>query len=161
MSTITSFLMADRMLCERLFQRADSAVRRRSWMMASFAIVRFGRALNKHLAMEEAVVFKALEQYTSDARKPVAAMLLEHRRLRQFADSAATAIRRRKARDFMSAASSLRLMMQEHSAKEEGIVLRMADHLLRPAARFLVEAMQSLEMRAGMGRSEARAACMA
>jgi hypothetical protein len=42
--------------------------------------------------------------------------------------------------------------MEDHCMKEEGIVLAMADHFLRPAARFLVEAMQSLRQKARLDR---------
>jgi hypothetical protein len=87
MPTITTFLKSDRLLCDRLFRRVEQAVRRRSWRSACCAIERFNRALKQHLLMEEQVLFKALEQYSSDAAKSVAAVLQEHRQLRQVAAS--------------------------------------------------------------------------
>lgn len=151
MPTITTFLKSDRLLCDRLFHRVEQAVRRRSWRSACCAIERFNRALKQHLLMEEQVLFKALEQYSSDAAKSVAAMLQEHRQLRQVAASVTSAIRLCNARAFSGAAASLQMMMQEHCAKEEGVVLRMADHFLRPATRFLIDSMRSLQSRPGPG----------
>jgi hypothetical protein len=75
MSDITTFLRADRIACDRLFRRVENAVRRRSWPAAFGANARFERALNQHLLMEEQVLFKALEQYASDASKPIADIL--------------------------------------------------------------------------------------
>jgi hypothetical protein len=48
--------------------------------------------------------------------------------------------------DILKRLSRLRLMMREHRTKEVGIALLMADHFLRPAARFLIDAMRAVEM---------------
>ena len=153
MSDITTFLKTDRIACDRLFRRVERAVKRRSWLAAFGANARFENALNQHLLMEEEVLFRALEQYTSDARKPIAEMLAEHRQLRHAAAALSAAIRRCNAQSFFGLASALRLMMQEHCMKEEGIVLMMADHCLRPAARFLIDSMRALEARAASHQS--------
>lgn len=151
MSNITTFLRTDRIACDRLFRRVEHAVRRRSWLAAVGANVRFENALNQHLMMEEEVLFRALEQYTSDARKPIAAMRLEHQQLRRFVAGATAAILRCHAQSFFNSASAFRLMMAEHCRKEEGIVLAMADHFLRPAARFLIDSMRAVETRSAGG----------
>lgn len=148
MSDITTFLKTDRIVCDRLFRRVEQAVKRRSWLAAFDANAQFETALNQHLLMEEEVLFKALEQYTSDARKPIAEMLAEHQQLRHVAAGLTAAIRRCNAQSFLGIASALRLMMAEHCMKEEGIVLLMADHCLRPAARFLIDSMRAVEVRA-------------
>lgn len=146
MSDITTFLKANRVACDRLFKRVENAVRRRSWLAAFGANARFEKALNQHLLMEEQVLFKALEQYTSDASKPISAMVREHQQLRHVAAMVTAAIRRGHAQSFFSIAAALRLMMREHCTKEEGILLLMADHFLRPAARFLIDAMRAVEV---------------
>lgn len=147
MSDITTFLRTDRIACDRLFRRVENAVKRRCWRAAFGANAQFESALNQHLLMEEEVLFRALEQYTSDARKPIAAMLREHQQMRRAAAAASAAIRRCHARHFFRIASALRLMMAEHCIKEEGIVLKMADHFLCPAARFLIDSMRAMEKR--------------
>jgi hypothetical protein len=48
--------------------------------------------------------------------------------------------------DILKRLSRLRLMVPEHCTKEVGIALLMADHFLRPAARFLIDAMRAVEM---------------
>jgi hemerythrin-like domain-containing protein len=154
MSDITTFLRADRIACDRLFRRVENAVRRRSWLAAFGANARFQRALNQHLLMEEQVLFKALEQYTSEASKPIVDMLREHQQLRHIAATATAAVRRCHAQSFFGIATALRLMVREHCTKEEGIVLLMADHFLRPAARFLIDAMRAVEMPANSEYSQ-------
>jgi hemerythrin-like domain-containing protein len=159
MSTITTFLKNDRILCDQLFERAGNAVKRRVWRQAGHAIDRFAEALGQHLAMEEDVLFKALVQYTGEASKPIAALLLEHRQLRRLTDRARSAIRRRDSPDFLEVAAMLRSRMAAHCSMEEGIILLMADQLLRPAARFIVETMRSVKPGTGIGcASLARAA---
>ena len=152
MSTITTFLKKDRVRCDRLFQAADDAVTRQLWRKAGAAIDRFASALNRHLAMEEDVLFTALVQYTGEAGKPITVLLREHRQLRRLAMRARAAVRRRNGREFTDVAAGLRCAMEDHCMKEEGIVLAMADHFLRPAARFLVEAMQCLRRKASLDR---------
>lgn len=161
MPTISTFLKSDRLVCDRLFQRVEQAVRRRSWRAASCAIERFDRAFRQHLLMEEEVLFKALEQYSSAGGKSVAAMSQEHCQLRQVAANVTSAIRLCNARAFAHAASALRLMMQEHCAKEEGVVLQMADHFLRPATSFLIDSMRSLQRPTGSGHLVMKPACLA
>jgi iron-sulfur cluster repair protein YtfE (RIC family) len=151
MSTITIFLKKDRQLCDHFLDLADNAVKRQFWRKAGATIDRFAVALYQHMAMEEGILFTALAQYTSEANRPIADLLLEHRQLRRLAICAASAVRRRNAADFKHVAAALRGMMEEHCMKEERILLTMADHLLRPAARFLVEAMQRLKSQSGAG----------
>ena len=158
MSDISTFLKTDRIACDRLFRRVEQAVTRRSWLAAFGANARFEAALNQHLLMEELVLFKALEQYTSDARRPIAEMLAEHQQLRQVAAGLRAAIRRCNARSFFGIAGAFRQMMAEHCMKEESIVLSMADHCLRPAARFLVDSMRAVEARAGIDQAQAQRA---
>ena len=153
MSTITTFLKKDRHLCDHLLDIAGNAVKRQFWRKAGAAIDRFAVALDEHMAMEEDVIFTALAQYTGEASKPIADLLLEHRQLRRLTICAASAVRRRNAADFQQVAAALRDMMEEHCMKEERILLFMADHFLRPAARFLVEAMQRLKNQSGAGCS--------
>lgn len=148
MSDITTFLKTDRIACDRLFRRVERAVKRRSWLAALGANARFETALSQHLLMEEEVLFRALGQYTSDANKPIAEMLAEHRQLRHVAAALTAAIRRCHAQSFFAIAGALRLMMADHCMKEEGILLSMADHCLRPAARFLIDSMRAVEARA-------------
>lgn len=152
MSTITTFLKTDRILCDQLFELVRNAVKRQSWRKAGHAIDRFSRALGRHLAMEEDVLFKALAQYTGEAEKPIEALLLEHQQLRELTTRAASAIRRRDSPAFVDVAVLLRNTMKDHCSKEEGIVLLMADHFLRPAARFLVEAMAAVRSKTRGGR---------
>lgn len=158
MSDISTFLKTDRIACDRLFQRVEQAVKRRSWLAAYGANARFEAALNQHLLMEEEVLFRALEQYTSDARQPVAEMLAEHQQLRQVAAGLRAAIRRCNAQSCFGIAGVLRLMMAEHCMKEESILLLMADHCLRPAARFLVDSMRAVEARARSNQAQAQRA---
>jgi iron-sulfur cluster repair protein YtfE (RIC family) len=151
MSMIATFLKKDRHLCDRLLDIADNAVKRQFWRKATPAIDRFAVALDEHMAMEEDVIFAALAQYTGEASKPIADLLLEHERLRRLTICAASAVRRRNAADFLQVAAALRGMLEEHCMKEERILLFMADHFLRPAARFLVEAMQRLKNQSSAG----------
>jgi hemerythrin-like domain-containing protein len=161
MSDITTFLKIDRIACDRLFRRVEQAVKRRSWVAAFGANARFEAALYQHLLMEEEVLFRALEQYTSDARRLVAEMLAEHQQLRQVAAGLRAAIRRCNAQSFCGIAGVLRLMMAEHCMKEESILLLMADHCLRPAARFLVDSMRAVKARAGSKQAQAQRAGLA
>jgi hemerythrin-like domain-containing protein len=96
--------------------------------------------------MEAEVLVRALEQYSGDAGKPIAAMVLEHQRMRRAAAGATAAIRRCNAGSFLVNAKALCLIMAEHCRKEEGMVLAMADHYLRPAARFLIDSMRAMEI---------------
>lgn len=93
----------------------------------------FARGLERHIAVEEAIVFPAFEEATGQppTAGPTAVMREEHRIIRsllqeiaaELADPAASPIDRRR---------SLAWILGEHNAKEEQILYPMTDATLGP-----------------------------
>jgi iron-sulfur cluster repair protein YtfE (RIC family) len=152
-SSIGAFLQTDRLHCDVLLSDAETLVQASLWIRAARIMDRFDDAFRRHLLMEENILFPALEQYNSNILKPTVLMRREHRRLCRLAAGVARAIKQRHARRFLAAAGLLRLAMAAHCIKEEGVLFRMADHVLHPAARFLIGEMHALKCAPGTGRA--------
>lgn len=152
-SSINSFLQADRLHCDALLAAAATLVQAALWRRAARTMDRFDDALRSHLLMEENILFPALEQYNRNIQKPTVLMRREHRRLCKLAAGVARAIKQRHARRFLAAAGLLRLAMAAHCVKEEGVLFVMADHVLHPAARFLIGEMHALKYAPGTARA--------
>lgn len=145
MLTISSFLQADRVHCDHLLARAEALAQGFLWVRARCIMARFDAAFQTHLRMEEHVLFAALEQYCGDVLKPTALMRREHQQLKKLSGSAARAVKKGNVRRFLGAAKLLRQAMDAHCMKEETVLYRMADAVLRPAARFLVGEMDAMK----------------
>lgn len=144
MSTIKSTLEADHARCDALFAEAESAVASGDWQQAGTALDVFDAALNRHLAMEEEVLFPAFEQATGNVSGPTAVMRSEHRQLRDIVADARRALQQRSSDDFFAAVETMQIMMGQHNLKEEGILYPMADRFLKASAEQLIEAMHAL-----------------
>jgi len=128
----TAFFSADHRACddswaslEESAAQSDAAVSRASWE-------RFDRGMRRHFAMEEEVLFPAIEQATGMFNTgPVAVMRHEHTQMRALLDEMG---QRAKAGDFeglLDQGDTLHLLIQQHNAKEEGILYPLADRALK------------------------------
>lgn len=151
MPDIRRFLGDDHTHCDELFARAEACVDRQDWETAGTTFVEFGASLNRHLDMEENVLFPAFEQAAGAPSGPTSVMRAEHLQIRQIMASASDALALRNATDFLAAADTLRILMGQHNMKEESMLYPMADHFLASRRNDIIA-----KMREAGGASGAR-----
>lgn len=109
---------------EELLDTLDVDAARVAWQ-------KFDTGMRRHIAMEEEVLFPALE---SAARMggggPTAMMRTEHQQMRGLLDQIESAMESGDAEQAMDIGDTLLMLVQQHNIKEEGMLYPMAENLL-------------------------------
>jgi hemerythrin-like domain-containing protein len=131
MDKLSVYLAKDHAQCEAMYLAALSSVTVRDWQQAALRFARFAQALTRHMAMEETVLFTAVEQATGAHAGPIQALRIEHQQLRGILQRLAGAIAQRHMIDFSDHADTFHITLQQHSLKEDGILYPLADRVLQ------------------------------
>lgn len=143
MDTIGSYLTHDHARCDALFQQARDAVRAGRWRDARRDMAAFQYALERHLLIEERIVFPAFELALGHAVSPTAGMRAEHLRIRAVAQRLSDAVGANDGQGFVNHAEALLLAVHQHSEKEEGVLYPMIERVLARRCPDLLEAMRA------------------
>ncbi len=109
---------------------------------------RFEGAFRRHLAMEEALLFPAVEAATGmvDAG-PTHVMRMEHEQMRAVLDQMAAAMERGDPQELLDQGDTLHILIQQHNVKEEGVLYPMAERALGGEWPELREKLDQFELR--------------
>ena len=146
MDTICSYLAYDHARCDNLFVQAVAHVAAREWPRALKRTGDFESAFARHMEMEESIIFRALEGVIGTPDGPTADLRKEHELLRGLLARVSQAVQDRKIVDFFDFADTFRIMMRQHSLKEEGILYPMADRMLADQRADLVASMVAISI---------------
>lgn len=103
----------------------------------------FEARMQRHFAMEEEVLFPAIEEATGMRGGPIAVMLHEHQQMRGLLAEMA---RRAAAGDFdgvLDQGDTLLMVIQQHNSKEEGILYPLAERALAPSWPAIAERLRA------------------
>ncbi|MCC6901968.1 MAG: hemerythrin domain-containing protein, partial [Polyangiaceae bacterium] len=93
----------------------------------------FDRAMRRHFAMEEEVLFPALEDATGmHGGGPTHVMRMEHAQMKRMLDEMTAAVERGDVSGALDQGDTLLMLIQQHNVKEEGILYPMCDSVLTP-----------------------------
>lgn len=146
MDTIGGYLEADHARCDALLRPARDAVRFAHWEQADQALAAFRHALERHLRVEEEILFTAFDEAMRQVRTPTAVMRGEHLRIRGVAQRLSDALRARDAEAFLCHCDTLGVLCHQHSEKEEGVLYPVMERLLAPHADSIVAAMRNFTL---------------
>ena len=144
METITDTLATDHRRCDELFASAEELVSKEDWDRGGTQFAAFRQAMEHHFSMEEEVVFPAFEQQTGHSAGPTQVMRMEHRQMRQLFAEMSEGIAERSSNRYLGLAETLLMLMQQHNAKEEQMLYRMADQALGDQVPGVLQRMKSL-----------------
>ena len=130
METLSSYLAADHERCDALMRRLGASISDSQWLRARNEMAAFHEALERHLLIEERVLFAAFEEALGHAVGPTAAMRSEHLRIRAVAQRMSESVKERDGRAFAIHAEVLLLVLHQHSEKEEGVLYPMIERVL-------------------------------
>lgn len=130
METISEYLSSDHHRCDGLFALAEEATGSNDWGKIAGESSAFLESMRHHFAMEEEVLFPAIEERTGMSMGPTQVMRMEHQQMRQLFDAMTHALENRDKDDFLGQTETLLVLMQQHNLKEEQILYRMADQVL-------------------------------
>jgi iron-sulfur cluster repair protein YtfE (RIC family) len=119
-----AFFTEDHRHCDELWAELEANPDLARWTA-------FDRAMRQHFAMEEEVLFPAIEQATGmTGGGPIFVMRTEHAQMKAILDNMRIAA---EAGDFgavLDQGDSLLMVIQQHNVKEESVLYPMADHTL-------------------------------
>ncbi len=140
MQTLGNYLTDDHERCDLLLRRTERLVGAGQWSEARREVAAFQYALERHLLIEERIVFPAFEAALGHAVSPTDAMRAEHLRIRAVAQRLTDAVAALSAQDFVKHAETLLLTMHQHSEKEEGVLYPMVERVLARRCQDLLGA---------------------
>lgn len=137
MSTVYEFFSQDHRRCDELFVDLEQALGGGDWGLIEQRVGGFVSEMEHHFFMEEEELFPELEAQFAGAVGPTRMMRIEHRQMRSLFEQLQQCTERKNARDCQDVAETLLMTMQQHNAKEEGVLYPMADNVLGDAAQEL------------------------
>jgi hemerythrin-like domain-containing protein len=139
--TISAYMTADHRRCDRLLTNAESAVGRGEWGLVVQSVADLGKAMVRHFALEEEVLFPELEKVAPGAGGPASVMRIEHLQVRSLLTELDGAVEAEEPGEVLGNLETLLMLLQQHNAKEEAILYPLADRALAGAAEDLLERM--------------------
>jgi hemerythrin superfamily protein len=144
MDSIAEALTAHHRLCDALFESASEAANAGDWQALRTRLAALTDALTRHFAFEEETLFPAFEDATGLDEGPTAVMRLEHAHLRNLLQGLAAAAPEHDPEGCRAELDALFVMLQQHNAKEEGVLYPACDQL--PADQRLALATEAAQL---------------
>lgn len=145
MQSITETLSADHRRCDEIFTEMEALISRDEWERGGTCFGAFNDAMEHHFSMEEKVLFPDFEQRSGGGSAgPTHVMRMEHAQMRElFADMRAS-VEGQERDAFLGMSETLLVIMQQHNAKEEQMLYRMADQILGDRVSDVIDRMAAV-----------------
>jgi hemerythrin-like domain-containing protein len=142
MSSPSEFFSQDHRACDALWAKLEQAVESEDRVLDHWR--EFDRALRRHLAMEEEVLFPAVEAATGmHGGGPTMVMRSEHTQMRALLDQMGQAAERADFGSVIDHGDTLLMLIQQHNLKEEGVLYPLCDQALDSEWQALNERLAS------------------
>jgi len=133
MPSIVAALTEHHRLCDALFDALSDAAQAGDWAQVRLQRAALSDALTRHFAFEEEALFPAFENATGMREGPTAVMRHEHAHIRNLLAGLAAAAPEHDPEGCRAELDNLFVMLQQHNAKEEGMLYPACEQL--PAAQ--------------------------
>jgi len=144
MGNIKDYMSDDHRRCDDRFAAAEKAVSDGDWETAQTQFEDFRKAMEAHFDMEEAILFPEFEEATGITEGPTNVMRSEHEEMRRLFEQMAMAMGAQYEDEYLDAAETLMILMQQHNMKEEQMLYDMADRQLGDRAAGVLERMREV-----------------
>lgn len=115
--------------CDTLYAPLEEALSKGDFEKALELFVPFKKAMLKHFAMEEKVLFPKMEEFMGGGEGPIHVMKMEHAQIRSIIDQLGEAIEAKNRDKALGFGETFMIMTQQHNMKEEQILYNMAEQL--------------------------------
>lgn len=143
MTSISDFMQQDHRHCDDLFVEVENSAQNGDWAAAAEQWQSYRRRIERHIEMEEAVLFPAFEAATGNTAGPTEMMRSEHEQMRSVLGVLDDCIASQDQQSFLGLTEALMLLTQQHNMKEEQILYPMTDQALKDTQTIILE-MQAL-----------------
>ncbi len=135
LDSVTAYLSDDHDRLGALLTKIMSLAERNTFAEAARLFAEFESGLDRHIRIEEELLFPVFEVRSGLSSGPTTVMRLEHREIRRSVALLGAGLARQDAPQCREARTSLETLIPEHNAKEEHILYPTTDSLLAPAER--------------------------
>lgn len=143
MQSITDHLSIDHERCDRLFAALETAIAKHDTARAQTAFAAFHRAMQRHFAMEDAILFPAFETY-SDEPTATHLMRMEHEQMRELIEQMQATLNVGNLQPCTALAGELSPLMRQHNLKEEQMLYPLLDRTLGEKSEELIQDIEAL-----------------
>ncbi|OGA99066.1 MAG: hypothetical protein A3E79_13040 [Burkholderiales bacterium RIFCSPHIGHO2_12_FULL_61_11] len=144
MPLISDYMNKDHKHCDAAFVRAEDRAAAGDWTGLERDCGTFLREIERHIGIEEKLLFPVFEEKTGMASGPTETMRMEHEQMRGMFAQMRAAIEAKDAQQYLGTAETLHILLQQHNMKEETMMYPMLDQSLGEDARSLLTQMESL-----------------
>jgi len=127
--TISDYLSWDHDRLDALLQSASQLVKDGAWVHAWRVYAEFERGLNRHIRLEEEILFPVFEE-RAGTTGPTVVMREEHRLIRGVLSVLSAAVGRADAAGFRAGLTALQAVLPAHNEKEERVLYPTTDRVL-------------------------------
>jgi hemerythrin-like domain-containing protein len=143
MQVISQYMQQNHRDCDELFVQVEASASDGNWADAALHFDSFNTMLERHLNMEEQVLFPAFETETGHTGGPTTVMRMEHEQIRGLISELKSCLESEGSQRFLGLTESLMMLIQQHNMKEEQMLYPMTDQALSDSAAVLAD-MQAL-----------------
>ena len=129
--------------CDDAFARAEEMAGAQNWTGLERDGATFLREMERHIRLEEELLFPAFEEKTGMTSGPTQMMRMEHDQMRGMFEQMRTAIETKDAEQYLGVAETLLILLQQHNMKEESMMYPMLDQSLGDDAPSLLAQLES------------------
>jgi len=146
MSNSDNWLVHEHSKYENLLSQCQDAVEMEDWGTVDQVFNELVTHLQRHMALEEEVLYPAYESTTHAPQGPTTALREEHSGLVRLIRDMARIIKTRDSEHVLESVAHLEYQMIKHHEKEEDIFLPMASYILNAGRDELVRKMAEFDM---------------
>ncbi len=144
MPLISDYMNKDHRYCDDVFARAEDRAAAGDYVGLERDGGTFLRRIERHIELEETLLFPAFEEKTGMASGPTETMRAEHEEMRGMFVQMRAASGAKDARQYLGTAETLHMLLQQHNMKEETMMYPMLDQALGEDARSLLTQLESM-----------------
>lgn len=137
--SLADYFTEDHRQCDQLFLAVEQAAEARDWAGIGQRAQAFCDRLERHFLMEEEDLFPAFEDVTGMHFGPTQIMRMEHQQMRQLLVELQESVQDQDADAVLGVTETLLMLMQQHNAKEEGMLYPMAERALGEEGQAMLE----------------------
>ena len=144
MQLISDYMNKHHRHCDDAFARAEDMAAARDWTGLERDGGTFLREIERHIGLEEKLLFPAFEGKTGMMSGPTEVMRMEHAQMRGMFAQMRTAIEAKDAKQYLGVAETLGILLRQYNMKEETMMYLMLDRALGDDAHSLLAQLESI-----------------
>lgn len=144
MPLISDYMNKDHRHCDDAWERAEDRATAGDWIGLERDCGTFLREIERHIGIEEKLLFPAFEEETGMTSGPTETMRVEHEQMRGMFALMRAAIQAKDSEQYLEIAQILHILLQQHNTKEETMMYPMLDQSLGADAQSLLTQIESI-----------------